>query len=111
MLHSERKNENRAYHLITRQQVIETLQTHRDEIKQFGVKQLSLFGSVTRGPLGPQSDVDILVEFSKTTYRRFLGLKSFLESILDRKVDLLTSPAVQGRLKEEITKDLINVPT
>jgi predicted nucleotidyltransferase len=38
-------------------------------------------------------------------------LKSVLESILGRKVDLLTPAAVQGRLKEEIEKDLIDVPT
>lgn len=52
----------------------------------------------------------MIVQFSHTTYRRFVGLKSFLESLLGRKVDLLTSPAVQGRLKEEIEKDLVHVP-
>jgi len=53
----------------------------------------------------------MVVEFSETTYRRFIALKSFLESILGRKVDLLTPDAVEGRLKAEIEKDLIDIPT
>ncbi len=95
----------------TREEVVEVLRSHRRELDEFGVRQLSLFGSVARGDLQPQSDVDVIVQFSRTTYRRFVGLKSFLESILDRKVDLLTSAAVEGRLKKEIEKDLVHVPT
>jgi len=55
--------------------------------------------------------VDMVVEFSQITYRRFVALKAFLESILGREVDLLTPGAVQGRLKDEIEKDLVDVPT
>ena len=72
--------------------------------------RLSLFGSAARGSLTPQSDVDMVVEFSQTTYRRFVALKSFLETVLGRGVDLLTPAAVQGRLKQEIEKDLVDVP-
>ena len=87
------------------------LQSHRRELDQLGVTRISLFGSAARGALGPRSDVDMIVEFSQTTYRRFIALKSFLETILGRGVDLLTPGAVQGRLKAEIEKDLIDVPT
>ena len=96
---------------MTRQQVIETLQAHREQLRQFGVKKISLFGSVARDSLECHSDVDLVAEFSETTYRRFIALKSFLESVLGRKVDLLTPAAVEGRLKEEIEKDLVDVPT
>ncbi len=98
-------------HPRTREEILALLRSHRPELDEFGVRQLSLFGSVARGDLQPHSDVDMVVQFSHTTYRRFVGLKSFLESILDRKVDLLTSAAVEGRLKEEIEKDLVHVPT
>ena len=91
-------------------EIIALLQSRRRELDEFGVRQLSLFGSAARGSLESGSDVDMIVQFSHTTYRRFVGLKSFLESLLGRKVDLLTSPAVQGRLKEEIEKDLVHVP-
>lgn len=96
---------------MTRQQVIETLHTHQEQLRQLGAKRLSLFGSVARESAESQSDVGIVVEFSETTYRRFTALKSFLESVLGRKVGLLTPSAIQGRLKEEIEKDLVDVPT
>ena len=112
MVQIEHKNEQEGPRcLMTLEQVIGILQSQRDQLKRFGVKQIRLFGSITHGSLESQSDVDMVVAFSQTTYRRFIGLKSFLESILGRKVDILTPPAVQGRLKEEIEKDLIDVPT
>ena len=96
---------------LTRRQVIEILQVHQEELRRFGVKKIRLFGSVARESAGSQSDVDMVVEFSQITYRRFVALKAFLESILGREVDLLTPAAVQGRLKDEIEKDLVDVPT
>ncbi|OHB63759.1 MAG: hypothetical protein A2Y76_05980 [Planctomycetes bacterium RBG_13_60_9] len=112
MIHPEHNdNEQNLPYPTTRQQVIETLQAHREQLAQFGVRGISLFGSIARESGGSQSDVDMVVEFSETTYRRFVALKSFLESILGKKVDLLTPAAVQGRLKEEIEKDHVDVPT
>jgi predicted nucleotidyltransferase len=111
MVRPEHNEEDRPCGPMTRRQVIEILQAHQDELRQFGVKKISLFGSVARESAESRSDVDMVVEFSEITYRRFIALKSFLESILSRRVDLLTPAAVQGRLKEEIEKDLVDVPT
>ncbi|MBU1261025.1 MAG: nucleotidyltransferase family protein [Planctomycetes bacterium] len=91
--------------------IMRKLQSHRRQIKKLGVKQLGLFGSAARGDMRANSDVDIVVKFDKTTYRRYLSLKILLEDILGRDVDLLTMPSVQGRLKKQIKKDYINVST
>jgi predicted nucleotidyltransferase len=111
MIRSSHSDENRFSSPQTREEIIESLQTHRRELDELGVTHISLFGSAARGDLTPQSDVDMVVEFSQTTYRRFVAVKSFLEAILGREVDLLTPAAIQGRLKEEIEKDLVDVPT
>ena len=79
-------------------------------LDELGVTRISLFESAAPGDLTPESDVEMVVEFSETTYRRFVALKSFLEAILGRGVDLLTPSAVRGRLKQEIEKDLVDVP-
>jgi predicted nucleotidyltransferase len=110
MIRSKHDNDGRVAPPETREEIIELLQSHRREIDELGVTRISLFGSAARGDLTPQSDVDMVVEFSETTYRRFVALKSLLEAILGRGVDLLTPAAVQGRLKEEIEKDLVDVP-
>jgi len=111
MVRPEHNDEDSPRCPMTRRQVIEILQAHQEQLRQFGVKKIRLFGSVARESAGSQSDVDMVVEFSEITYRRFVALKSFLESILGREVDLLTPAAVQGRLKDEIEKDLVDVPT
>ena len=111
MVRSSHNEERRSCPAQTREEIIELLRSHQRELKDFGVEGISLFGSAARGTLESQSDVDMVVQFSETTYRRFVGLKSFLESVFGRNVDLLTPHAVQGRLKEEIERDLVHVQT
>lgn len=91
--------------------ILRELRSHRRQLKRLGVKQLGLFGSAARGDMRAGSDVDIVVKFNKTTYRRYLDLKTLLENILDKDVDLLTWASLEGRLKEQVMKDFINVPT
>jgi hypothetical protein len=51
---------------LKRDTVIQTLQGRNAELQQqFGVKALSLFGSVARDEATPTSDVDLLVEFDR----------------------------------------------
>lgn len=40
------------------------LQMHRQELRSWGVVRLGLFGSFVRGGEGPESDVDVFVEFA-----------------------------------------------
>ena len=56
------------------------------------IRRLALFGSVLRDDFGPDSDVDVLVEFEPGTKvgLRFFSLEIELSKILGRKVDLNT---------------------
>jgi predicted nucleotidyltransferase len=74
MVHPEHNEEDRPRGPMMRRQVIETLQAHQDELRQFGVKKIGLFGSVARESAESGSDVDMVVEFSEITYRRFIAL-------------------------------------
>ncbi|MFA5863432.1 MAG: nucleotidyltransferase family protein [Phycisphaerae bacterium] len=93
----------------SRESVIQLLKKNRSRIKKFGVQRLGIFGSISRNEAGVRSDVDILVDFNETTYRKYIDLKSLLEKILGRRVDLLTPPALENRLKDNVLKDLIDV--
>jgi predicted nucleotidyltransferase len=62
--------------------------------KRNRIRRLSLFGSVLREDFGPDSDVDILVEFEPGTRVGLIGLSGLeieLGNIIGRKVDLNTS--------------------
>jgi predicted nucleotidyltransferase len=62
------------------------------------IRRLAFFGSILREDFGPQSDVDILVEFEPgaRTGLRFFTMQDELSAILGRKVDLNT-PGFLGR--------------
>lgn len=83
------------------------LATIRD---RFGVQRLMLFGSVVHGTAGPESDVDILVDFTgQPDFDRFMDLKFFLEDLLKMKVDLVTRDALRPRMRPAIEQEALNV--
>jgi predicted nucleotidyltransferase len=92
----------------TKRDVFERILRNRGEIEGFGVRKLGLFGSFVRGEQGPQSDVDLLVEFEagKKTFDGFTGLSLLLEDLLQRPVELVTteslSPYIGPRILGEV---------
>ncbi len=56
------------------------------------IRYLALFGSVVRDDFGPESDIDVLVEFEEghTPGLDFFLMEAELSKLLDRKVDLQT---------------------
>ena len=79
----------------------------RDKVADFcrrhHIRRLSLFGSALREDFGPDSDVDVLVEFEPGTKvgLRFFAMERELSEIFGRRVDLNTP----GFLSDEILKD------
>lgn len=72
---------------------------------QYNVKYIGLFGSYIRGEQTPESDLGILVEFSKTpTLFQFINLENYLSDNLGIKVDLV----MKDSLKPNIGKHILN---
>lgn len=96
---------------MTREETLSLIRSHLPElIERFCVRRLSLFGSVARDQASENSDVDLLVEFDGVaTSRRFFGLKFFIEDLLERPVDLVTSKSLRPELRPTIEAELINV--
>jgi predicted nucleotidyltransferase len=85
-------------------------QKHAELAKQFGVKSLSLFGSVARNESSSTSDVDLLVEFSRPVgYFGLFALQDYLETILGCPVDLGTFDSLKPYMRERVMRDLIHV--
>jgi len=96
---------------MQREDVLKLIADNREAISTLGVKSLALFGSLARGDAGPESDVDILVEFQgSSTFDRYMDLKFFLEELLNRPVDLVTRKALKPRLRPYVEKEAIYVP-
>jgi len=90
--------------------VIKILKSHQKDLSQQGVRSLSVFGSVAKNESTTRSDVDILIDFdAKRGLFAFVGLKSYLESILDCEVDLVTKKALHPALKTRILREAKHV--
>ena len=79
------------------------LDRHRDELSALGVKSLKLFGSVVRDEARADSDIDILVEFSRPIgLLAFVRLKQRLAELLGRSVDLVTAADLKPQMRDHI---------
>ena len=96
---------------MNRALVIRILQERSTELaKQYGVKSLSLFGSVARDEATSASDVDLLVEFSRPVgYFGLFALQDHLEKLLGCPVDLGTPNSLKPRIRERVMGELIHV--
>lgn len=96
--------------VMRRDDVLALLEAHRDELQRFHIKSLALFGSVARDEAGPDSDIDVLVEFEgRATFERYTDLKFFLEDVLQMRVDLVMRSAVRPRLLPYVEQDMLHV--
>jgi predicted nucleotidyltransferase len=83
-----------------KQKIIEICK--RNDISYCGV-----FGSFARGEATEESDIDLLVKFSKTKgLFDFYGIEEELKKTLKRDIDLATEPMISNRIKANVFKDL-----
>ena len=78
--------------IVRRDEALAILAAHEEELAALGVASLRLFGSVARGEAGPDSDVDLLVEFEPgfDSWRAVEAAKAELSALLGgRDVDLI----------------------
>ncbi len=100
---------------MDKEAVVKKLRENKNRLKSFGVKRIGIFGSVVRGEVKEESDIDFVVEFEKgkATFKNFCGLVDFLEELFGREVDILTPDGIETirikHVKEEIKRELIYV--
>jgi uncharacterized protein len=66
--------------------------------RKWQIREVSLFGSILRDDFGPDSDVDVLVDFEPTAALSLLDMiaaEQELAGILGRPVDLVDRTAVE----------------
>ena len=96
---------------MQRHDVIDLISSQRQSLySMFGVRHLSLFGSVARNEARENSDVDVLVEFEgEPGFDRFMEFKFFLEDLLKTRVDLVTANALKSKMRPLIEKESVRV--
>jgi hypothetical protein len=71
------------------------------------IRRLALFGSILREDFGPESDIDVLVEFEpdSTPGFAFFGLQDELSRMLGRRVDLNTPGFLSKYFRDQVLRE------
>ncbi|WP_041445078.1 nucleotidyltransferase family protein [Syntrophobotulus glycolicus] len=87
--------------------VFEKLQEYKPILEErYSVGKIGVFGSYARNEQKEDSDIDIIVEFTRPVGFQFIDLKLYLEEILERKVDLVTPNALKSQIREQVLKEV-----
>ena len=91
----------------SKHEITQRLKRLTRQLRAYGVRRLSLFGSFARDAQRADSDVDLLVEFApgRKTYDNFFAVSELIEESLQRRVELVTpeslSPHIAPRIMQE----------
>lgn len=95
---------------MTREDALYTLRSNLESIQRFGVERIGFFGSLARSEANADSDIDILVHFSKgnKTFDNYMGLRFYLESLFGgHSIDLVVEETVKPRIRDSVLKDAV----
>ena len=72
------------------------------------MKKAALFGSIVRGEVTEESDIDLLVEFKgRKSLLDLAGLKIDLQELIKKRVDIVTYKSLHPLLKERILNEQV----
>ena len=96
---------------MKRDEILELLTENKKVLsEEYGVKELSLFGSMARDEAHDESDLDVLVVFSgPATSKRYFGVQFFLEDLIGCEVDLVTDKALRPEIRPYVEREAIRV--
>lgn len=78
--------------------------------ERYRVKSLGVFGSYVHNEQSRRSDLDILVDFSRTpNLFEFMDLEEHLERALNVKVDLVSRYALRGEIGKRILSEVVAI--
>ncbi len=76
---------------------------------KYHVSSIGLFGSIVRDDFNSNSDIDIIVDFSKPIGIEFIDLAEFIERKLKKSVDLVSKNAVKQKYFRTFESEIIYV--
>ncbi len=90
------------------------LKENREEILRIaalhGARNVRVFGSVVRGETGPDSDIDLLVEFDPDRSLMDYGrLIMDLQDLLGCKVDVVTESGLHWVIRDRILEEAVSL--
>ena len=79
----------------------------RPVFEKYGLARVRLFGSFARGEAKPNSDIDLLVEFSRPLGFEYMNMVDELKELLGREVDVVREGSMNKFFRPYIMPDLV----
>jgi len=93
---------------LNKEDIISFLQENKVVLEEkFGVTKIALFGSYARDEATDESDIDLLIETKRVTFRNRIRLQRFLEEHFNRSVDIGYFNSVRTFIWRSIKEDLV----
>lgn len=73
---------------------------------EYGVSRIGIFGSVAKGTMTEDSDLDIVVEFKRPIGFKFVRLVEYLESLFGKRVDVITKNGIENIRVKEVARNI-----
>jgi uncharacterized protein len=96
---------NGADDMLSKQEILDGLLKNLNKWrKEYGVKQIGLFGSYSRDEQIESSDIDVVVEFNDAdlSFDNYMDLKICLEDLFQKPIDLVILNDIKPTLKSNI---------
>jgi predicted nucleotidyltransferase len=93
---------------MRREEALRRLKALKPWLESQGVTRLRVFGSVARDEAGPDSDLDLLVDFDPVPGLRFFGLEKELSRRLGVKVELVMEGGMNRVVKARALADALD---
>ncbi|TET90886.1 MAG: hypothetical protein E3J35_04410 [Methanomassiliicoccales archaeon] len=92
-------------------EIREAICSHKQILEdEFHVKNIGIFGSYLREEPSHDSDLDILVEFTKPVgLFDFVRLEGYLQDLLGIKVDLVPKDGIKPSLRKHVAQEVVYV--
>jgi predicted nucleotidyltransferase len=95
--------------VLNKELILKELNKLKETIKNnYKVKKIGLFGSYVNRTQTDASDIDFLVEFEKgADLIHYIGLTLYLEELFNKRVEVVSKPALKEELREQILQEVI----
>lgn len=93
----------------TKEYILSTIRSNKEEMCKYGIKDIGLFGSYLRDEQSENSDIDILIDFEpeKENFDNYMAVYDIIERLfVNQKVDIVTknglSPYIGPKILNEV---------